>query len=90
MAYEDPLRATKAINTSARIEGMIEHIRSLTKQVVECQARVQMHARTLGFYEPPNAGSTQSPQPVIDSVSSALDELQKEVNHLSGTLNVFD
>lgn len=84
-------------NTAAEVKGSrinsdVERILSLARKIDSADSRVMRHVRALGYDGPP----TDSPEiggkvsPISNSLQSALNDLERSVDSLNGSLNLFD
>lgn len=76
--------------TMSRIENDVETIKRMAGRVEMIRERVIRHARALGYYEPTPEAKVAAPTPVITTLADALQSLDREIDHCSGSLNVFD
>lgn len=74
----------------SRIENDVEVVKQLTNSVEITTERITRHARSLGYFEPPQDPKTQAPTPVITTLADALQALSRAIDHAAGSLNVFD
>ena len=76
-------------NKASRIDQAIEVVGSITRTLENSTQRIVMHARSLGYYEPPKDAQA-APTAVVTTLSDALDELARAVTRNSDALNLFD
>lgn len=74
----------------SRIENDVELLKGMTTIVESTTERIMRHARSLGYFEPPNDPKVATPTPVVTSLADALQALDRAINHCAGALNVFD
>lgn len=82
--------AGQAGRSLSRIENDVEHVKALTVSVDMTTDRIVRHARSLGYFEPPEDAKATAPTPVVTTLADALQALNRAVDRCSGALNVFD
>ena len=81
----------KPTSAMSRIESDVETIKSMVDRADSIRGRIVIHARALGYFEPPkDVAATPTPRPVITTMADALKALDRALDHASGALNVFD
>ena len=79
----------KPTSAMSRIESDVETIKSMVDRADSIRGRIVIHARALGYFEPPKDVAA-TPMPVITTMADALKALDRALDHASGALNVFD
>jgi len=74
---------------ASRIDQTIEAVDSMTRTLERSTERIVMHARSLGYYEPPKDAQA-TPTAVVTTLSDAMEELARAVTRNSDALNLFD
>ena len=90
MAYAEAGSIAKTDRPVSRIENDVEFVKRLTVTVENTTNRIIGHARALGYFEPPQDTKASAPTPVVTTMADALRTLDHAIDHLSGSLNVFD
>jgi hypothetical protein len=87
----DYKQTTEAVDRQAsRIENDVEQLKRFTDRVESMTSRIIRNARSLGYFEPPKDTPTATPMPVITTLADAIQQLDRAIDHCSGSLNVFD
>lgn len=75
----------------SRIEQDVEHVKNLTTRIRAAREMNVANARALGYFESPSTGPSVgvAPQPVITTMSDAIHELERAVDELHGSFNLF-
>lgn len=81
------LQETRSIS---RIEHDVDTVKKMATRIENTTERIIQHARALGYFEPPSDAKTGTPTPVVTTLADALRDLDKAIDHCSGSLNVFD
>lgn len=83
------LGSTLTSKPMSRIENDIESMKLMTARLEATTERLIRHARNMGYFEPTpkDAGGAS---PVITTLADALRAMDRAVEHVSGSLNVFD
>ena len=87
MAYAEQA----AEKSRSRIQADTQLVLEMVKRVEATRERIIAHARALGYFEPPptiEAGAKVSP--VSTTMADAIRDLDRALDHLAGSLNVFD
>lgn len=71
-----------------RIENQVEMVKAMTSRIRGITTRNVEHAHQLGFFEPPK-DAVNGVSPVITSMDDALRELERAVDSLDGSMNLF-
>lgn len=80
-----------AAKNASRIEIQTETLKSITSRITNITHYNIVHARQLGYYEPsPPTNGASAPEPVVSSLDDALRELQRAVDALDGSMNLFN
>lgn len=82
--------ANQADRSPSRVEQDVGQIKTMTEHVERTTERIIRHAHMLGYFEPPSDAKTPAPTPVVTTMSDAISELSRAIDHCSGALNVFD
>ena len=84
--------AQGAQRTASRIDNDIGNLKMLSQRVSSSRERIMRHAQTLGYYNGPKDPPTSAavPTPMVLTLTDAISELDREIEQLSGALNVFD
>lgn len=89
--------AGASMNTAAEVKGSrinsdVERILWLARKVDDAQSRVMRHVHALGYDAPPTDGAESNGKvsPISNSLQSALNDLERSVDGLNGSLNLFD
>lgn len=82
--------AATAARSLSRIESDVESLKSMTNNIEIITERIMRHARSLGYFEPPNDPKVSAPTPVITTLADAMLALERAINHCACSLNVFD
>jgi hypothetical protein len=90
MAYAEAGNTVKTDRPVSRIENDVEFVKRLTSTIENTTSRIIGHARALGYFEPPQDAKAQAPSAVVTTMADALRALDHSIDHLSGSLNVFD
>lgn len=90
MSYQDQAANQPRNATTTRIENDVETIKRMTERTRDITERIIRHARALGYFEPPGDTKTSAPTPVTTTLADAINELDRAIDHCSGSLNVFD
>lgn len=91
MAHE--LGQSPAVNkTASRIENQTEMVKTLVRKIQRITDTNIQHAHQLGFYSPPSETkpSSGAPTPVTTSLDDAIRDLDQAVDHLDGSMNLFN
>lgn len=76
---------------ASRIEHDASRIRELADRIHGSKRRLIGHARKLGYFQDtPEAGASAKISPVSSTLLDAITDLERAVEELSGSLNVFD
>lgn len=73
-----------------RIDSQIEQLKGMADRLARLTATNVHHARQLGFFEPPKKEPGEIPTPVVSSMEDAINQLQREIDHLDGSMNLFN
>lgn len=73
-----------------RIENNVEQLKAQTERINNVTERIMRHATALGYFGPPKADAANSLSPVVSNLSDALVELERAVDHLGGSMNLFE
>lgn len=85
------LGAQRIERSMTRLDHDITRVKAMSISVIRIRDRIVDHARVLGYFEPPPQNpATSAPTPVVTTLTDALAELDREIDHLSGALNLFD
>lgn len=76
--------------TRSRIEVQTVGVQEMVGRVQSAQARILRHARSLGYFQDPPASAQVKPTAVSMTMTDALGDLDRALDDLSGSLNVFD
>lgn len=80
------------IGKDSRIVSDVSRLLSMVKRVHEARERTQRHSSSLGYYPdgPPIDAAAGKVQPISNTLSNALSDLENALDKLDGALNVFD
>jgi len=73
----------------SRIETQTETIKNLTARIERLTETNIQHARQLGYFEPPK-DATAGVSPVQTTMDDAIRSLERAVDHLDGSMNLFN
>jgi hypothetical protein len=76
-------------STMSRIENDVETVKRMTTVAQSVTERIIRHTRALGYFEPPSDPKASGPAAVVSTLADALVELDRALDHCSGSLNVF-
>lgn len=90
--YDEKVAQATRPTPASRIDVQTEQIKGMSTRVARIRSIIVAHARSLGFFELPSTSPRDAvgPTPVINNLSEALAELEREIEHLDGTLNLFN
>lgn len=74
----------------SRIDHDVNRVKEMTIRVRNVTERIIHHAHTLGYFAPPPSQPGTAPTPVITSLSDAIQDHDRGLDELSGSLNLFD
>jgi hypothetical protein len=75
----------------SRIENDVEQLKRFADRADSITLRILRHARSLGYFEPqPGDAKVSAPMPVVTTMADAIQQLDRALDHCSGSLNVFD
>lgn len=78
----------------SRIDSDISRVNELAQRVQDATSRVMMHSRSLGYFQDqPEPGATMphgNLTPVSTTLQDAIAGLDRALDRLSASLNVFD
>lgn len=78
------------IEKGSRIDGDIANVQKMVQMVRNCEQRIVRHARTLGYYQPQPESAATKPTPVSSTMADALADMERAIEGLSDSLNLFD
>lgn len=85
------LNQARAERPMSRIDNDVNTIKGITQRVRNSAERLLRHTQTLGYYNAPPAQTTGAvPSPVITTLSDALIDLDRAMDELASSLNLFD
>jgi hypothetical protein len=81
---------TEPINkVASRIESQTESLKGAADRISRLTATNVLHARQLGFFEPPKDAG-QAPSPVVTTLEDAINQIHREIDSLEGSMNLFN
>lgn len=90
MSYNQSATSLGMQASPNRIAADVNTINNLADRIRSCMARNINNARILGYYEPQPASTGSTPTPVISNLSDAIRDLDRAVDELSASFNIFD
>jgi hypothetical protein len=84
--------AVSSLNQTAasRIQSDTKKLQDFAMRIKQAESRIVSHARAMGYYEPQPESVGTKPTPISISMLDAISDLDRAIDSLSGSLNLFD